>query len=42
MDDVYRIIKAYANGDGNILPRPREYSRPVDFFHAIPSPVQRL
>ncbi len=42
MDDVYRIIKAYANGDGNILPRPLSYPRPVDFFQAIPSPVQHL
>jgi len=42
MDDVYRILKAYANGDGNILPRPRAHRRPVDFFRAIPSPVQHL
>jgi hypothetical protein len=42
MDDAYHIIKAYANGNGDILPRPREYSRPVDFFQAIPEPVQHL
>jgi len=42
MDDVYRIIKAYANGDGNILPRPLAHPRPVDFFEAIPFPVQHL
>jgi len=42
MDDVYRIIKAYANGDGNILPRPVAYPRPVDFFQAISSPVHHL
>jgi len=42
MDDVYQIIKAYAQGDGNILPRPLAHPRPVDFFEAIPSPVQHL
>jgi len=42
MDDVYRIIKAYADGDGNILPRPLAHPRPVDFFAAILSPVQHL
>lgn len=38
MDDVFRIIKAYASNDDNVLPWPATHWLPVQFFDAIPTP----
>ncbi len=42
MDDVYKIITCYADGDENFLPWPITHPFPNHFFHDIPGPAQAL
>lgn len=42
MDDVYKIITAYAGGDKNFLPWPSTHWLPNHFFDDINAPVQIL
>ena len=42
MDDVFKIIKCYANGNDTVLPWPSTHPTPNHFFHDIPAPEMKL
>lgn len=42
MDDVYKIITVYADGDRDFLPWPITHPMPNHFFHDIDAPAQTL
>lgn len=42
MDHTFKIIKAYACGNDNVLPWPSTHWKPIDFFNDIKVPEMTL